>query len=44
MHYVLYAINIFKFIDHAIGEQNVRGKAKGVKSGEGIEVEIYDGR
>ncbi|XP_039119896.1 GATA zinc finger domain-containing protein 13-like [Dioscorea cayenensis subsp. rotundata] len=29
---------------HPIGEQNVRGKAKGVKSGEGIEVEIYDGR
>ena len=35
-----HAINVLKFIDHAIGKQSVRGKAIGIRSREGTEVEI----
>lgn len=39
-----YTINVFKYIDYFIEKLNVRGKAKVIKLGEGIEAEIYDGK
>ena len=41
---MLNTINVFKFIDGFADKLNARGKAKHIKSGEGIEVEIYDSR